>query len=55
MLMWGSHRQLHGVVDVKSPVANDETGLKVLILRNQSECCKVKRQPTGKLEKKFKE
>jgi hypothetical protein len=28
-LVWGSHRPLHGVANVKSSVANDETGLKV--------------------------
>jgi hypothetical protein len=28
-LIWGSHRPLHGVANVKSSVANDETGFKV--------------------------
>ena len=28
-LVWGSHRPLHGVANVKSSVANDETGFKV--------------------------
>jgi hypothetical protein len=28
-LVWGSHRQLHGVTKVKSSVANDKTGFKV--------------------------
>jgi uncharacterized membrane protein len=32
MLMWGSHRPPHGVENVKSSAANDETGFKVLTL-----------------------
>jgi uncharacterized protein (UPF0248 family) len=28
-LVWGSHRPLHRVANVKSLVANDETGFKV--------------------------
>jgi hypothetical protein len=28
-LVWGSHRQPHGLANVKSSVANDETGFKV--------------------------
>jgi len=29
MLLWGSHRPLHGMANGKSLVANDETGFKV--------------------------
>jgi hypothetical protein len=54
-LIWGSHRPLHGVANVKSSVANDETGFKVLTLKHLSECSKVNRQPIGKGETKFKE
>ena len=28
--VWGSHRPLHRAANVKSPVANEETGFKVL-------------------------
>jgi hypothetical protein len=31
MLIWGSHRPQHGVTNVKSLVAIDEIGFKVLI------------------------
>jgi hypothetical protein len=55
MLIWGLHRPLHGVANVKSSVANDETGFKVLTSKHQSECSKVNRQPIGKHETKFKE
>jgi hypothetical protein len=54
-LMWGSHRPPHGVIYVKSSVANDETGFKNLTLQHLSECSKVNRQPIGKRETKFKE
>jgi queuine/archaeosine tRNA-ribosyltransferase len=54
-LIWGSHRPLHGVANVKSLVANDETGFKVLTLKDLLESSKVNRQPTGKREMKFKE
>jgi hypothetical protein len=43
------------VADVKSSVANDKTGFKVLTLKHLSEYSKVKRQPIGKHETKFKE
>jgi len=36
-LVWGSHRPLHGVASVKSSVTNDETGFKVLTLKDQLE------------------
>jgi hypothetical protein len=55
MLIWGSHRPLHGVANVKSLVAIDETGFKVLTLKHLLECSKVNRQPIGKPEMKFKE
>jgi len=29
-LVWGSHRPLHGVANVKSSVANDETGFRAI-------------------------
>jgi hypothetical protein len=32
-LLWGSHRPMHGVANVKSLVTNDETGFKVLTLQ----------------------
>jgi hypothetical protein len=54
-LIWGSHRPLHGVADVKSSVAYDETGFKVLTLKHLSECSTDNRQPVGKHETKFKE
>jgi queuine/archaeosine tRNA-ribosyltransferase len=54
-LMWGSHRPLHGAANIKSLVANDETGFKVLTLKDLLESSKVNRQPTGKCEIKFKE
>jgi hypothetical protein len=54
-LMWGSRRPQHGVVNVKSSVANDETGFKVLTLKHLLEYSKVNRQPIGKRETKFKE
>ena len=43
------------VTNVKSSVANDETGFKVLTLKDLLESSKVSRQPVGKREKKFKE
>jgi hypothetical protein len=43
------------MANVKSSVANDETGFKVLALKHLSECSKVNRQPIGKRETKFKE
>jgi hypothetical protein len=55
MLIWGSHRPLHGVANVTSLVANEETRFKVLTLKHLLECSKVNRQPTGKRETKFKE
>jgi hypothetical protein len=33
-LVWGSHRPLHGVPNVKSSVANDLTGFRVLTLKH---------------------
>jgi hypothetical protein len=51
-LIWGSHRPLHRVTNVKSSVANDETGFKVLTLKDLSESSKVK---LWKHEIKFKE
>jgi hypothetical protein len=54
-LIWGSHRPLHGVANVKSSVASDETGCKDLTLKHLLECSKVNRQPTGKCETIFKE
>jgi hypothetical protein len=54
-LIWGSHRLLHGVLNVKSSVANNETGFKVLTLKHLLECSKVNRQPMSKRETKFKE
>jgi hypothetical protein len=41
-LVRGSHRPLHGVANVKSLVANDEIGFKVLTLKNLLECRKVR-------------
>jgi len=43
------------VANVKSLVANDETGFKVLTLKHLLESSKVNRQPIGKSETKFKE
>jgi hypothetical protein len=43
------------VANVKSSVANDETGFKVLTLKDLLESSKVSRQPIGKRETKFKE
>jgi len=54
-LIWGSHRPLHGMANVTSPVANDETGFKVLTLKDLLKGSKVSRQPTGKRETKLKE
>jgi hypothetical protein len=55
MLIWGSDRLLQGVANVKSLVANDKTGFKVLPLKDLLESSKVSRQPIGKRETKFKE
>jgi hypothetical protein len=55
MLIWGSCTPLHGVANVKSLVALDKTGFKVLTLKHQLECSKVNRQPNGKPEIKFKD
>jgi hypothetical protein len=44
-LIWGSHRPLHRVANVKSSVANDETGFEVITLKHPLECSKVNRQP----------
>jgi hypothetical protein len=52
-LAWSSHRPQHGVANVKSSVANDETGFKVLTLKGPLEISKVNRQPIGKRETKF--
>jgi hypothetical protein len=52
-LVWDSHRPLHRVANVKSSVANDETGFKVLTLKDLLESSKVSRQPIGKRETKF--
>jgi len=41
--------------NVRSLVASDETGFKVLTLKNLLESRKVSRQPIGKRETKFKE
>jgi hypothetical protein len=54
-LEWGSHRPLHGMANVKSPVANDETVFKISTLKHILECSKVYRQPIGTRETKFKE
>jgi hypothetical protein len=54
-LIWGSHRPLHGVANVKPSVANDETGFNVLTLKHLSEGSKVNRQPIGKRETKLRE
>jgi hypothetical protein len=43
------------VAYAKSSVANDETGFKVLTLKDLLECSKDNRQPIGKCEAKFKE
>jgi hypothetical protein len=43
------------MANVKSSVANDKTGFKVLTLKHLLECSKVNRQPIGKHETKFKE
>jgi hypothetical protein len=43
------------VADVKSSVANGETGFNVLPLKDILECSEVKRQPIGKSETKLKE
>ena len=53
-LVWGSHRPQHGVANVKSFVAIDETGYKVLTLKVPLEISKINGQPTGKRETKFK-
>jgi hypothetical protein len=53
-LVWGSHRPQHGVANVTSLVANDETGFKILTLKGLLEISKVNRQPVGKRETKFK-
>jgi len=42
------------VANLKSLEANDETGLKVLTLKDQLESSKANRQPIGKRETKFK-
>jgi hypothetical protein len=55
MSIWGSHRQLHGVANVKPSVATDETGFKDLTLKHLSECSTDSRQPAGKCETEFKE
>jgi hypothetical protein len=54
-IIWGSHRPPHGVANVKSSVANDGTGFKVLTLKHLLECSKVNRQPIGKHETQLKE
>jgi hypothetical protein len=54
-LIWGSRRPLHGVANVKSSVANDETGFKDLTLKHLLECSKINRRPIAKRETKFKE
>jgi len=41
--IWGSHRPQHGVANVKSLVANDKNGFKILTLKGQSESSKVNR------------
>jgi hypothetical protein len=43
------------VENVKSSVANDKTGFKVLTLKELLGSCKVSRQPIRKRETKFKE
>jgi len=53
-LVWGSHRAQHGVANVTSLVANDETGFKILTLKGLLEISKVNRQPIGMRETKFK-
>jgi hypothetical protein len=54
-LICSSHRPQHGVTKVKSLVANDETELKILTLKDVLESSKVSRQPKGKRDKQFKE
>ena len=54
-LVWGAHRPQHGLVNVKSLVANDENGFKGLTLKDLLESSKVNRQPIGKRETKLKE
>jgi hypothetical protein len=54
-LISGSHMPLHGVANLKSSVANDETGFKVLTWKHILERSKVNRQPIGKREAKFNE
>jgi hypothetical protein len=46
-LIRGSHKPQHGVTNVKSLVANDETGLKVLTLKDLLESSKVSRCQKG--------
>jgi hypothetical protein len=43
------------VANVKSSVANEETGFKFLTLKDLLGSCKVSRQPIRKRETKFKE
>ena len=54
-LIWGSHRQQHGVANVMFLVANGEIGFEVLTSKGLLENSKVSRQPIGKREMKFKE
>ena len=54
-IIWGSHKPQHGVANVMSLVANDETGFKVLTSNDLLGSSKVSRQPIEKLEKKFME
>jgi DUF1009 family protein len=42
------------VANLKSSVANDETGFKVVTLKDLLQSSKVNRQPIGKRETKFK-
>jgi hypothetical protein len=49
-LIWGSHRPQHRVGNIKLLVTNDETGFKVLALKDLLEGSKANRQPTGKRE-----
>jgi hypothetical protein len=53
-LIWGSHRPQHGMANVKSLVASDETGYNVLASKDLLESSKVSREPLGECEKKFK-
>jgi hypothetical protein len=52
-LIFGLQKPLHGSENVKSSVANDESVLRDLALKNLPEFSQVKRQSIGKIETKF--